>query len=282
MQIEFEHVSHVYMPGSVFEKQAVRDVSISIDAGEFVSFIGHTGSGKSTLIQHVNAILQPKSGKVLIDGLDTANKSNFRAIRRKVGMVFQFPEHQLFEETIQADIAYGPMNQGIPKDEAYRLAAEALELVGLPQLLLSKSPFELSGGQMRRVAIAGVLAMKPEILVLDEPTAGLDPEGAQEILSILTMLNKEQGVTILLISHDMEEVARVSSRIIVMSEGTVALDGSVQEVFENGELLEKLGLEVPPVNRFSRIAATFMPGVPRNLFSVEAVLKAVLNEGMDA
>ena len=234
------------MPGTPFEKVSVRDVSMSVKNGEFLGIVGHTGSGKSTLIQHFNGLLKPDCGRVFVDGEDIfAEKGNLSKVRFKVGMVFQFAEYQLFEETVYEDIAYGPGNAGVCGEDLDRCVREAAEAVELSEELLSKSPFELSGGQKRRAAIAGVLAMNPEVLVLDEPAAGLDPSSKERILMMLKRLNTELGITVVIVSHSMEDIARYADRMIVLSHGTIKFNGIPKEIFQNKEALEKIGLSVP-------------------------------------
>ena len=250
MSIKIENLNHVYMPNSPFEKIALKDINLEIESGEFVALIGHTGSGKSTLIQHINGLLKPTSGSIYIDNRDLGSKDvTLSDIRKKVGLVFQYPEYQLFEETVEKDIAYGPKNIGINKDEEInKLVKKAMEIVGLDyEAYRNKSPFELSGGEKRRVAIAGIVAMEPNILILDEPTAGLDPVGRDEILNRIKELHDKHKMTIIIVSHSMEDVARFAERIVVMNEGTIELDGSCSEVFRQVDLLEKLGLAVPEV-----------------------------------
>ena len=230
-------------------KVALSDVSLEIEAGEFVGLIGPTGSGKSTLVQHFNGLILPSSGKVYVDGVDLAKKdTQLRLIRQKVGLVFQYPEHQLFGETILEDVGFGPRNGGLSDDEVVERVREALAYVGLDyEALKDRSPFELSGGQKRRVAIAGVLAMRPSVLILDEPTAGLDPEGREEILGEIKRLHKERGITVILVTHSMEDVARLVDRLIVMERGSIALDGTPVEVFGQVARLKKMGLGVPEI-----------------------------------
>ena len=246
--LEIQDLSHVYSADTPFERAALRDVSLSIQRGEFVGLIGHTGSGKSTLIQHFNGLLKPTSGRVLFDGEDIWKDVKFtREIRFKVGLVFQYPEHQLFEIDVFSDVCFGPKNLGLDKKEVELRAYDALKKVGLPDELFYQSPFELSGGQKRRVAIAGVLAMKPEVLILDEPTAGLDPKGRDEILQQIKKLQTETGLTILLVSHSMEDVAEYVDRIIVMNRGSVMYDDTPREVFKHYKELEEVGLAAPQV-----------------------------------
>ena len=249
MSITVENISYIYMPDTPMQKQALFDISLKIEEGEFVGIIGHTGSGKSTLIQHFNGLIKPSSGKILIDSVDLNEKKvNLRAIRRKVGMVFQYPEHQLFGETVYEDVAFGPKNAGVPEAAMEDRVREGLAMVDLDlDVLRDRSPFELSGGQKRRVAIAGVLAMKPSILILDEPTAGLDPRGRDEILGQVENLYKQWDLTVVLVSHSMEDIARLAQRLIVMEKGRIAMDGPPEEVFAEADRLRSMGLGVPQV-----------------------------------
>ena len=253
MIIKLENVNHIYSPNTPFEKKALDDVSLCINDGDFVGLIGHTGSGKSTLVQHLNGLLKPTSGKIIVDGRDITSKdTDLKEIRQKVGLVFQYPEHQLFEETIYKDIAFGPKNLGLKEEEVEERVKKAMELVGLDyERFKDRSPFELSGGQKRRVAIAGVLAMKPKVLILDEPTAGLDPRGRDEILGRLELLHKE-GITIILVSHSMEDIAKLVNRIVVMHKGKVAMEGETREIFKQAEKLVQLGLGIPQITSFMR------------------------------
>jgi len=247
--IRIENLEHIYMPKSPFEKKALDNVTLTIDDGEFVGLIGHTGSGKSTLIQHLNGLLKPHSGKVFINGTATDTKGEeLKKLRCDVGLVFQYPEHQLFEETVYKDIAYGPTNLGLDKAEIDRRVKDAVRRVGLSKDVLDKSPFDLSGGQKRRVAIAGVISMQPSVLVLDEPTAGLDPAGREEILTQVKKIHAEGNMTVIMVSHSMEDVARFADRLIVMNEGKVFCDGTVSEVFSRGVDLRRIGLNVPQIN----------------------------------
>mgnify|MGYP005750756609 FL=1 len=248
MSITLENVNYVYSPGTAYEKQALKDVSFEIPQGQFVGIIGHTGSGKSTLIQHLNGLVKATSGRILYEGQDIyAEGYNMRTLRSQVGLVFQYPEHQLFEVDVISDVCFGPKNQGLSAEECEARAKEALELVGFPEKYYHQSPFELSGGQKRRVAIAGVLAMSPKVLILDEPTAGLDPKGRDEILDQVERLHKETGMTVILVSHSMEDVARYVERIIVMNRGEKMLDGTPAEVFRHYKELEQVGLAAPQV-----------------------------------
>lgn len=248
MPIKIEHLSHIYGEGTAFEKRALDDVNLELPDGEFIGVIGHTGSGKSTLIQHLNGLLKGTSGRILFDGEDIgAEGYDLRALRSKVGLVFQYPEHQLFEIDVFTDVCFGPKNLGLSKEEIEARAREALTQVGLSEEFYKKSPFELSGGQKRRVAIAGILAMHPRVLILDEPTAGLDPKGRDEILDQIAYLHKTRGCTVILVSHSMEDVARYVQRIIVMDHGKVQYNDAPAKVFRHSAELEKMGLAAPQV-----------------------------------
>jgi len=253
MDIIFKEVEHRYQVNTPFERIALHDLNLSIQSGTFLAVIGHTGSGKSTIIQHLNALLKPTAGEIQIgERTIKANRKekNLKAIRQQVGVVFQFPEHQLFEETVEKDIAFGPMNYGVSEEEAKQKARELIKLVGLPEDILARSPFDLSGGQMRRVAIAGILAMNPNVLILDEPTAGLDPRGRQEIMNMIYRLHKEKGLTTILVTHSMEDAATYADELIVMNKGTIAMKGSPREVFGQHTQLKEYGLDVPESLRF--------------------------------
>ncbi len=248
--IKTENLSHLYSIGTPFEKAAIKDVNLEIEQGEFVGVIGHTGSGKSTLIQHFNGLLKPTSGKIYLDGKDIwEKKSALREVRFRVGLVFQYPEYQLFEETVYRDIAFGPKNMGLDEDEIDRRVKEAAKLVGLTPELLEKSPFELSGGQKRRVAIAGVIAMEPQVLILDEPTAGLDPRGRDMVLEEIKAYHQEKKSTVLLVSHSMEDIAKYASKVMVMNQSTLYAYDTVEAVFSRVEELRGLGLDVPQITR---------------------------------
>ena len=248
--LKVEHLSHVYSAGTPFEKKAVDDVSFTARKGEFIGLIGHTGSGKSTLIQHFNGLLKPTSGRVLINGEDIfQSKEMTRAARFAVGLVFQYPEYQLFEETVYADVAFGPKNMGLDKDEIDRRVRENCRIVGLPEEALDKSPFELSGGQKRRVALAGIFAMEPEVMVLDEPMAGLDPAGCADVFRFIRNYHEKHGTTILFVTHSMEYAAQMSQRIVVMDHGHILMDGTPAEVFARADELIAAGLDVPQVTR---------------------------------
>ena len=248
MSIKLEHVNYIYSPGTAYEKKALSDICLEIPHGEFVGIIGHTGSGKSTLTQHLNGLIRATSGTVFYNGENIyAEGYDMRKLRSQVGLVFQYPEHQLFEVDVLSDVCFGPKNQGLSPEEAKERAREALRMVGISEEYEKQSPFELSGGQKRRVAIAGVLAMEPEVLILDEPTAGLDPKGRDEILDEISSLHKERGITVILVSHSMEDVAKYVERIIVMNQGEVLHDGAPREVFRHYKELESVGLAAPQV-----------------------------------
>ena len=248
--LEVKNLHHVYSAGTPFEHVALDNVSFSVERGEFIGVIGHTGSGKSTLMQHMNGLLKPTSGSVCLDGVDIwSDKKLTRESRFRVGLVFQYPEYQLFEETVYKDIAYGPSNMGLSKDEIDRRVHEAAELVGITEQQLSVSPFDLSGGQKRRVAIAGVIAMEPEVLILDEPTAGLDPEGREGILANIEQYRKAKNATIMMVSHSMSDVARLAQRLLVMSNSHLAMDGTPMEVFNRAQELLDMGLDIPELTR---------------------------------
>lgn len=248
--IRLENVSHIYMPGSPFEKKSLDHVSFSVEQGEFLAMIGHTGSGKSTLVQMFNGLLQPSEGKIFVNQTEIhGSKESKKAARRSVGLVFQYPEYQLFEETVYKDIAFGPQNLGLSPEAVRKNVLEAAEAVELSQTLLEKSPFELSGGQKRRAAIAGVLAMKPQILVLDEPTAGLDPKARWKVLEQISRLHRSEGMTVIMVSHSMEEAAEYAKRILVMNHGTVAYLDTPQNIFQHREDIETMGLSVPQVSK---------------------------------
>ena len=248
MSIILDKVNYVYSEGTAYQIQALKDVNLTIEDGQFIGVIGHTGSGKSTLIQHLNGLMKATSGTIYFHGQDIYEDDfDLRELRNCVGLVFKYTEHQLFETTIFDDVCFGPKNQGLSKEEAGLRAFEALRSVGLPEELYYQSPFDLSGGQKRRVAIAGVLAMKPEVLILDEPTAGLDPAGRDEILDLVERMHRERGITVILVSHSMEDVAKYVERIIVMNHGSVMLDGAPKEVFRHYKELEAVGLAAPQV-----------------------------------
>lgn len=253
MSIILDKVNYVYGAGTAYEIQALKNINLKIEDGQFIGMIGHTGSGKSTLIQHLNGLMRATSGAIYYNGRDIYESDyNLKELRTKVGLVFQYPEHQLFETTIFDDVCFGPVNQGLSKNEAGLRAFEALKNVGMPESLYYQSPFELSGGQKRRVAIAGVLAMKPEVLILDEPTAGLDPKGRDEILDLIAQMHEERNLTVILVSHSMEDVAKYVGRMIVMNEGEVLYDGTPKEVFRHYKELEAVSLAAPQVTYLMR------------------------------
>lgn len=271
MSIKVNKLTHIYMPKTPFEKKALNNVSVDIEQGEFVALIGHTGSGKSTLIQHLNGLLEASSGEIIVDGTNiTAKGAKLSEIRKKVGLVFQYPEYQLFEETIEKDIAFGPRNLALGEEEIHKRVIKAMNMVGLDyEIYKDKSPFELSGGQKRRVAIAGVVAMEPKVLILDEPTAGLDPKGRDEILVQIQKLHKEYGMTIVLVSHSMEDVAKVANRVIVMNSGEIILDGEPKEVFKESEVLESVGLAVPQVTYLIKALIEKGFKVNKDIFTID-------------
>ncbi len=254
MPIKIENLTHVYMKGTTFEHTAIDDVSFELQDGEFVGLIGHTGSGKSTFIQHLNGLLKPSSGKIFIDDVEVGAKGvSMKQVRQKVGLVFQYPEHQLFEETVYKDVAFGPKNLGLSETEVNQRVKDAIELVGLKyESIKDISPFELSGGQKRRVAIAGVLAMQPKVLILDEPTAGLDPKGRDEILAQIKQLHKSKGITVILVSHSMEDIANLVDKVIVMSKGKVIFMDTPRNVFKEVDTLERIGLGAPQITYLTR------------------------------
>lgn len=248
--IRTENLTHIYNKGTPFQMAAIDNVNIEIEKGELVGIIGHTGSGKSTLIQHLNGLLKPESGKIFLDGEDIwADKSKIRNVRFKVGLCFQYPEYQLFEETVYKDIAFGPTNMGLSENEIDKRVREAANFVGLRDEHLEKSPFDLSGGEKRRAAIAGVMAMQPEVLIMDEPTAGLDPKGRDRILSMLKEYREETGSTVLLVSHSMEDVAKLATKVLVMNNSHAVMYGSVSEVYSRGKELSEMGLNVPQITK---------------------------------
>lgn len=248
MSLKLEHVTYTYNPGTAYEMHALKDISLEIPAGQFVGIIGHTGSGKSTLIQHFNGLMRPTSGVVSYKEENIWQEAySLKRLRSQVGLVFQYPEHQLFEADVLSDVCFGPKNQGLSNEEAEKKAIEALQQVGLKEKYYKSSPFELSGGQKRRVAIAGVLAMEPEVLILDEPTAGLDPKGRDEILDQIAYLHEQRKITVILVSHSMEDIARYVDRILVMNKGEKAFDGTPKEVFAHYKELEQIGLAAPQI-----------------------------------
>ena len=278
MPIEVSHLTHCYSEGSALRTVALDDISMTIEDGEFLGIIGHTGSGKSTLVQHLNGLLKPTSGQVLIDGEDlNGEHADRRALRRRIGLVFQYPEYQLFEETVAKDIAFGPKNQGLSAEEIDQRVRYAMDCVHLDyEKYCDRSPFELSGGQMRRVAIAGVLAMKPSVLILDEPTAGLDPRGRDRILTMLEELHAGGNVTIVMVSHSMDDMARLASRLIVMSEGRIVAQGTPREIFSQAELMTSVGLDVPEAARLCRLLREKGYDLPPDLYRPEELKEHLL------
>ena len=276
MSVEVKNLSHTYSPGTPFQAVALNDISFTINDGEFVGLIGHTGSGKTTLIQHINGLLKPASGTIIINGLDLSDKSvDLYKVRRQVGLVFQYPEYQLFEETVLKDVMFGPLNLGFSKDEAERLARDALKRVGITdEALYQKSPFELSGGQKRRAAIAGVLAMKPPILIMDEPTAGLDPQGRDDILALIREAHA-LGATMIMVSHSMTDVAKLCGRILVMNRGSLAFYGTPSDVFQRGEELRKIGLDTPVCAQLKDALIERGFDIPRDAYKIEAIRAAI-------
>lgn len=271
-----EHVSYTYTPGGPFSKTAVSDVNLTIEDGMFCGLIGHTGSGKTTLVQMLAGLVEPTSGKIQIDGIDVFDKKERAALRGKVGLVFQYPEYQLFGETVLEDVMFGPKNLGLTDEEASARAKSALLDVGVSEALFEKSPFELSGGQKRRVAIAGVLALSPKILILDEPTAGLDPFGRDEILNCISALWKREKITVILVSHSMEDMARYAEKIMVMHGGGLALFGKPAEIFSKGEALREMGLDVPEITRVMEGLRARGLSVSNEIYTVEAAEEAIL------
>ena len=277
MSIKLEHVNYIYGQGTAYEKHALNDINLEIPHGQFVGIIGHTGSGKSTLIQRPNGLIKATSGEVSFNGENIyAEKYNLKALRSQVGLVFQYPEHQLFEIDVMSDVCFGPKNQGCSEEECKERAIEALQLVGLKEKYYHNSPFELSGGQKRRVAIAGVLAMKPKVLILDEPTAGLDPKGRDEILDQIAYLHKSCDMTVILVSHSMEDVAKYVDRIIVMNRGNVLFDDVPKKVFEHYLELEKVGLSAPQVTYIMHDLRKRGLEVPVNITTIEEATDAIV------
>ena len=268
MSIVVEGLSYIYMKGSPFEKKALDNVSLEIASGEFAAIIGHTGSGKSTLVQHFNGILKPGCGRVVIDNMDVSSK-NLKQLRKKVGIVFQYPEHQLFEETVKRDISFGMRKLGFSEERIAGNLEWALNITGLNPDIVAKSPFELSGGQKRRVAIAGVLVMEPAILILDEPAAGLDPRGREEIYGFIEKFHRERGVTVVLVSHNMEDIVRYAKKVIVMNRGKVEMQGPVNQVFKNADRLEEIGLSAPQVTYLAKKLNSVIPAFNSDIFTIE-------------
>ena len=276
--IRTEGLTHIYSQGTPFEKVAIDHIDIEIERGQFVGIIGHTGSGKSTFIQHLNGLLAPTSGRVIVDGVDIASsKTAARDVKFKVGLVFQYPEYQLFEETVWRDIAFGPRNMGLSEAEIDERVREAAGFVGVPEHLLQASPLELSGGQKRRVAIAGVIAMRPRVLILDEPTAGLDPAGRESVLGNISYYQRSTGATVILISHSMDDVARIANRLVVFNEGRVAMDGTPAEVFEHSEELTAMGLAVPKATEIAMALRRRGIDIPDSIYTVNYLRKLLLD-----
>lgn len=274
--LELKNLSYVYGTGTPFEKTAVNNLSLSIEKGEFIGIMGHTGSGKSTLVQMLNGLMKPTSGQVLLDGEDIwANPKDIRKIRFKVGMVFQYPEYQLFEETVAQDIAFGPTNMGKSGAELEKAVNDAARFTGLKDELLEKSPFDLSGGEKRRAAIAGVIAMNPEVLVLDEPTAGLDPMGRDVLLSQIVQYHKERKNTVILVSHSMEDIARVADKIIVMNKSNLVMFDKTKEVFSKGRELEKIGLRVPQITKIMLELREKGFNIPEGILTVDEAMDCI-------
>ena len=276
MSIEITKLSHIYSPGTPFEAGALRGVSLHIDSGAFVGVIGHTGSGKSTLMQHMNGLIKPTSGTIVIDDTDlTAPGADFRSIRRKVGLVFQYPEYQLFEETVAKDIAFGPTQMGLNEDEIAARVREAARLAGVQEEWMEKSPFELSGGQKRRVAIAGVIAMEPSVLILDEPAAGLDPVGREEMLQLVSGIHKNGGVTVIMVSHSMDDVGRLCEKLFVLDHGNLAMQGTPAEVFARPDELRAMGLDVPAAAQLAEKLRAAGWDMPEGIYRMEDVETAI-------
>ncbi len=275
--IKAENVNYIYQQGMPFESHALHDINLEIPDGSLVALIGHTGSGKSTLIQHFNALVKPTSGKITVDGIDvTDSKADLRLVRRTVGLVFQYPEHQLFEETVYKDIAFGPKNMGLSDEEIDERVRKSASLVGIREKHLDRSPFDLSGGQKRRVAIAGVLAMNPKVLILDEPTAGLDPKGRDGILSLIKNLHRENPeMIIIFVSHSMEDVAKTAEHVIVMNEGHVEMQGSVAEIFTKAERLQEIGLNVPQITLLADKLKKAGYNLPEHIYTVKYAADAI-------
>ncbi len=277
MSILVEDLTYIYLKGTPFQKIALENINIKIENGEFVGIIGHTGSGKSTLVQHFNGLLKPTGGKVIVNGIDTAAK-NLKELRKQVGLVFQYPEHQLFEENVYKDIAFGLKNYNTESDVIDKKVNKAIEIVGLDKSILNKSPFELSGGQKRRAAIAGVLAMEPDIIILDEPTAGLDPNGRNEVFDFIQRLYRDFGVTVILVSHNMEEVTRLVKRVIVINKGRVEMDGSVKEIFKDTQKLENMNLSAPQITYLMKKLKEELPTLDENIYTIEDAKSELLKQ----
>ena len=274
--LEVKNISFGYSHGTPFEITALNNVSFSVEKGELVGIIGHTGSGKSTLIKMLNSLLKPESGTVLLHGRDiNADKASIKEARSKIGLCFQYPEYQLFEETCAKDISFGPKNMGLSKEEVKERVLKAAQFVGFSRELLNKSPFDLSGGQKRRCAIAGVMAMLPEVLILDEPTAGLDPQGRKELMEMIEAYRKETGATVIIVSHSMDDMARAADRILVLNKGSLAINGSVKEVFSRTDELIEMGLNVPVVTSITAKLRTFYPSLSSDIYTLEDAAEAL-------
>ncbi|MBS1434068.1 MAG: energy-coupling factor transporter ATPase [Oscillospiraceae bacterium] len=281
--LQIEHLTHTYSAGTPFQRSAVDDMNLSMMDGEFLGIIGHTGSGKSTLIQHLNGLLKPTSGRILLQGRDIwADPKKIRDVRFQVGLVFQYPEYQLFEETVYKDIAFGPKNMGLDEADIDRRVRDAAAFVGLTEAMLDKSPFELSGGQKRRVAIAGVIAMEPKVLVLDEPTAGLDPRGRDDILARIQDYHRAKNASVVLVSHSMEEIARNVDRIVVLSDSHVFMEGTPRQVFARADELDQVGLDIPQVTKVALALRRRGLPVDTAVYTVEALRDALLRKEGDA
>lgn len=281
MPIEIKNLSHIYNADTTFSKVALKDINCRIDDGSMIALIGETGSGKSTLVQHLNALLLPTAGEIQIDDqVIRANEKNkgLKALRKKVGLVFQFPEYQLFEETIEKDIAFGPKNFGVSEEQAHEISREMIRLVGLDESYLIKSPFECSGGEKRRVAIAGILAMNPDVLVFDEPTAGLDPKGAKDMMQLFKRLNQEMKKTIILVTHDMEQVLDYCERVVVMNQGEIVKDAEVKEFFKSSDLLHQLNINPPNILKLKDLCAEKGITISEHALTIEEVVNECLKE----
>jgi energy-coupling factor transport system ATP-binding protein len=278
MPIQIEHLTHTYLPGSPFSATAIHDITLTIEDGEFIGVLGHTGSGKTTLVQHLNGLLKPTEGRVVVDGTDITQKGvSLLNIRKQVGLVFQYPEYQLFEETVAKDVAFGPKNMGLTKEEIDERVRWAIAQVGLDYAAVAaSSPFELSGGQMRRVAIAGVLAMRPKTLILDEPTAGLDPRGRRAILDMIRRLHAENSMTVIMVSHNMDDIATLATRLVVMGKGELRMTGTPREVFKHRDELRAIGLGVPQGAELCHRLRALGFAIPEGLYLLPEVLDAIL------
>ena len=277
MKIKVENLSYIYAPGTPFEKEALKNINFTVKSGEFIGLIGHSGSGKSTLVQHLNGLIKPTEGTITVgDRVITGKNADTKGLCFTVGLVFQYPEQQLFAETVYQDIAFGPSNMGLSEKEIDLRVHTAIERVGLPEELLKMSPFSVSGGQKRRIAIAGVLAMEPKVLILDEPTAGLDPKGRDEILNSISMIHKQMDMTAILVSHSMEDVAKYCEKLLVLNEGTVMLNGSLAEVFHHAEELNRIGLSVPQVTRAIHQLRQRGINIREDIFTVPEAVSQIL------